>query len=157
MPTSDTHMGRSTRGARLHEPPSPTEHLVMMKAREPEMIETRDYEAIARAMEPETMVQAAAEHVALIFNKVIAPGDRRRGGRGEGRAEDEAWATERFGKFVDGVYDQLADLTKEQAQREVGAVATILNGLKRGQRLRDAMTREEFRARYFKLAGTPKD
>jgi len=130
-----------------------------MRDREPELIESRDYVGVASASPPDTLIAAAAAHYQMIWNKVLNRTGRSHGRsaaqRAADRAADRQWATDKLGAFIDAIYDRIADMTKSEAMREitrdVRAVATILDGLKRGQRLRDAMTREQFRARYLAL------
>ena len=140
----------STRAPRRRSPPSPAEHLLQMRDRRPDLIETHDCEGVARVASYETLILAATAHFQLIWSRVLTPG--RKAAPGATRAADEAWAADTLGKFIDGIYDRLRNLTKEQAQREVGAVATIIAGLKRGQRLCEAMTRERFRERFLQLS-----
>jgi hypothetical protein len=126
-----------------------------MRDRRPDLIETHDCEGVARVANYETLVLAATAHFQLIWSKVLPPEGGKPAPRmaaGATRAADTAWAADTLGKFIDGIYDRLRHLTKEDAQREVGAVAKILSGLKRGQRLCEAMTREQFRERFLVLS-----
>ena len=159
METTREGETESTTRRPRRQPLSPAAHLLDVQAREPELIEARDVEAVARLATGETQFIGFMNHLQQIWNSVLEPMSTR--GRKGRRAEAEANAYEaaagEFSKFVDSLYDQFAGMTKEAAQREVGAIAKILSGLKRGQKLGEAMNREEFRARYFKLAGTAKE
>jgi hypothetical protein len=122
-----------------------------MRDRRPDLIETHDCEGVSRVANYETLILAATFCFQMIWSRVLGEG-RKPAPRGAVRAADETWAADTLGKFIDGVYDRLRHLTREAAQREIGAVAKILSGLKRGQRLCDAMTREQFRERFLALS-----
>jgi hypothetical protein len=124
---------------------TPAEWLLHIRDKEPEIFTTRDYEEAARLAPPETLIMAATAHFQLMWNRILMPAGR----RAADHSADAQWARERLLAFIDGLYSRLADLTKTQAMREIGAVARILADLKPRQRLRDAMTREQFQARYI--------
>jgi hypothetical protein len=125
--------------------PTPAAWLLAIRDKEPEVFAARDYEEVARLAPPETLIMAATAHFQLMWNRILTPVARRTADH----AAESAWARERLLAFIDGVYSRLADLTKTQAMREIGAVSRILADLKPRQRLRDAMTREQFQARYI--------